>query len=171
MRLNRPISNPKLKRPETEFAKSKRNQGIDPNPRYKNENIVNLELDMPERTTQDYEGSGMVSRVDPILGMSLNDESEEVTFDGMLPANSHSPPNDSSEMDEKDRNRVKRSSKASSEVRESKEGRSSGREGRPKSASRRREDSDIASYDLRNGKGDSYNDKDSYPTARGLIRK
>ena len=171
VRLNRPISNPKLKRPETEFAKSKRNQGIDPNPRYKNENIVNLELDMPERTTQDYEGSGMVSRVDPILGMSLNDESEEVTFDGMLPANSHSPPNDSSEMDDKDKNRVKRSSKASSEVRESKEGRSSGREGRPKSASRRREDSDIASYDLRNGKGDSYNDKDSYPTARGLIRK
>ena len=35
----------------------------DPNPRYKYDNIVSLELDPPERTTQDFEGPNMLSRV------------------------------------------------------------------------------------------------------------
>ena len=35
----------------------------DMNPRFKGENILNLELDMPERTTYDYEGPGTDSRV------------------------------------------------------------------------------------------------------------
>lgn len=52
VRLNRPISSNKQRRPETEFARTKRTQGVDPNPRYKIDSIVNLELDMPERTTQ-----------------------------------------------------------------------------------------------------------------------
>lgn len=35
----------------------------DMNPRFKSENILNLELDMPERTTYDYEGPGADTRV------------------------------------------------------------------------------------------------------------
>ena len=36
---------------------------------------------MPERTTQEFEGPGMVSRVDNILTANINDEvEEEVTF-------------------------------------------------------------------------------------------
>ena len=39
------------------------NQMGDMNPRFKGENILNLELDMPERTTYDYEGPGVDTRV------------------------------------------------------------------------------------------------------------
>lgn len=35
---------------------------------------------MPDKTTQDFDGPGMVSRVDPILGMSLAGEEEDITF-------------------------------------------------------------------------------------------
>ena len=38
------------------------------------ENVTALELDMPEKTTQDFDGPTMASRVDPVLGMSINDD-------------------------------------------------------------------------------------------------
>ena len=52
----RPISNPKLKRPETEYTKSKRQ--YDASPRYRYENVATLELELPEKTTQEFEGPG-----------------------------------------------------------------------------------------------------------------
>jgi kinesin family protein 3/17 len=179
VRLNRPMANPKQRRPETEFAKSKRIQGVDTNPRYRSENIVNLDLDMPERTTQDYEGVGASSRVDSILGMNLNDESEEVSFD--IGSTTTSPfmqyNGDDDDRTSKDKSKSKRSSKPTAEVRESKDTRDSRsivKEGRPKSASRKREDNDVPSSGesiSRVIKSEPSFDKDAYPTARGLIRK
>lgn len=52
----RPISNPKLRRPETEFTRAKRQ--YDTSPRYRYENVASLELDLPEKSTQDFEGPG-----------------------------------------------------------------------------------------------------------------
>jgi kinesin family protein 3/17 len=46
------------------------------NPRFKSENILNLELDMPERTTYDYEGPGMNPRVQAALNAAFADDSE-----------------------------------------------------------------------------------------------
>eukprot|EP00834_Sanchytrium_tribonematis_P008682 NODE_1116_length_2138_cov_0.027464.p3 type:complete len:118 gc:universal NODE_1116_length_2138_cov_0.027464:1155-1508(+) len=67
-----------LRRPETEFARQRRQ--VDPNPRYCSENVLRQELDPPERTTQPYEGPGMASRVAPVLAMPLDADEEEVTF-------------------------------------------------------------------------------------------
>jgi len=44
---------PGMHRPTTEFSRIKAALG-DANPRFRNSNIITLELDMPERTTQDY---------------------------------------------------------------------------------------------------------------------
>jgi uncharacterized membrane protein YgcG len=77
----RPISSGKLKRPESEYARQRKQ--YDSNPRYRSDNILSMELDMPDKTTQDFDGPGMMSRVDPVLGMSLNaDDGEDVTFAG-----------------------------------------------------------------------------------------
>jgi len=38
-------------------------------------------MDMPEKTTQDFEGPGMVSRVDQVLGMTIGgDDGEDIQF-------------------------------------------------------------------------------------------
>lgn len=42
--------------------------------------MASMDLEMPDKTTQDFDGPGMVSRVDPILGMSLAGEEEDITF-------------------------------------------------------------------------------------------
>lgn len=54
---------------------------VDTNPRYKADNILTTELDMPEKTTQEFAGPGMKSRVDQILAMDLNgDDGDDVQF-------------------------------------------------------------------------------------------
>jgi kinesin family protein 3/17 len=60
--IKRPVSASGQRRPTSDFAKVANAMG-DMNPRFKGENILNLELDMPERTTYDYEGPGVDSRV------------------------------------------------------------------------------------------------------------
>ncbi|KAJ1491988.1 hypothetical protein T484DRAFT_1772787, partial [Baffinella frigidus] len=53
----RPVSAvPNAKRPSSAVARAANRLGSE-NPRFKGENILQLELDMPERTTRDYEGS------------------------------------------------------------------------------------------------------------------
>jgi len=47
-----------------------------------------MELEMPDKTTQDFDGPGMASRVDPVLGMGINDDDEDendITFSTMEP--------------------------------------------------------------------------------------
>lgn len=50
----RPQSAVGLKRPTSEYTRIAKGLG-DINPRFKADNILNLDLDMPERTTEDYE--------------------------------------------------------------------------------------------------------------------
>ncbi|CAM9163815.1 unnamed protein product [Ectocarpus fasciculatus] len=79
IRSNRMTSNNRLRRPESEYSRHRRQN--DQNPRYKYENISSNELDLPDKTTQEYEGPGMISRLDGVLGMNLNaDDGEEVSF-------------------------------------------------------------------------------------------
>lgn len=51
----RPQSAVGMKRPTSEYSRIAKGLG-DLNPRYKFENILQLDLDMPERTTEEYEG-------------------------------------------------------------------------------------------------------------------
>ncbi len=51
----RPQSAVGMKRPTSEYSRIAKGLG-DLNPRYKFENILQLDLDMPERTTEDYQG-------------------------------------------------------------------------------------------------------------------
>ncbi|GFH06490.1 kinesin-like protein [Haematococcus lacustris] len=60
--LKRPVSAAGHRRPTSDFARLATAMG-DMNPRFKSENILNLELDMPERTTYDYTGPGVDPRV------------------------------------------------------------------------------------------------------------
>jgi len=79
--LNRPISNPKLRRPETEFARRKVHDGTN-NARYKAENVYSMDLDMPDKTTQAFAGPGMKSSVDPILALDINgfEDGDDVSY-------------------------------------------------------------------------------------------
>lgn len=70
VRINRPVTSTQLRRSETEYARQRKQ--FDSNPRFRYDNIINLEMEMPEKTTQDFEGQGMVSKVDNVLGMNLH---------------------------------------------------------------------------------------------------
>ncbi len=85
--VSRPLSNGKLRRPETEFARQRKQ--FDTNPRYKYDNILSMDLDPNEKTTQEFAGPGMKSRVDMILAMDMNgDEGDEIAFDNAQPISS-----------------------------------------------------------------------------------
>lgn len=60
--MKRPVSATGQRRPVSAFAKMAVAIG-ETNPRFKSDNILNLELDMPERTTYDYEEMGVDERV------------------------------------------------------------------------------------------------------------
>mmetsp|Transcript_30808 Transcript_30808/g.87134 ORF Transcript_30808/g.87134 Transcript_30808/m.87134 type:complete len:456 (-) Transcript_30808:81-1448(-) len=71
----RPVSAANIRRPTTDFAKMAQSCG-DQNPRFKGENILTLELDMPERTTYDYGGPMMDDRVRAALDAAFVDDGE-----------------------------------------------------------------------------------------------
>jgi hypothetical protein len=68
----RPQSAVGLKRPTSEYSRIAKGLG-DLNPRYKFDNIIQLDLDMPERTTEDYEGQPSV-KVQQAIQAILQDE-------------------------------------------------------------------------------------------------
>ncbi|EGD72527.1 Kif3b protein [Salpingoeca rosetta] len=73
----RPVSAyPNRNRPITLFSQVQ--SGIDKNPRYRSENVMTLELDLPERTTQDYTGPAVDARVQEVLNDALHDDDELV---------------------------------------------------------------------------------------------
>eukprot|EP00054_Salpingoeca_dolichothecata_P024883 m.171183 g.171183 ORF g.171183 m.171183 type:complete len:769 (-) comp25172_c0_seq2:254-2560(-) len=75
----RPVSAmPGGRRAITEYARMRAN--VDRNPRYKADNILQLELDMPERTTHDYAGPVLAPRVQAALDDALKDE-EDLTME------------------------------------------------------------------------------------------
>ena len=73
----RPQSAVGLKRPTSEYTRIAKGLG-DLNPRYKFDNILQLDLDMPERTTEDYEGTPSV-KVQQAIQAILQDESSRET--------------------------------------------------------------------------------------------
>ena len=71
----RPVSAVGMKRPTSEYSRIAKGLG-DVNPRFKFENILDLDLDMPERTTEDYQGQPS-ERVHNAINMILNQNDEE----------------------------------------------------------------------------------------------
>jgi hypothetical protein len=67
----RPQSAVGMKRPTSEYSRIAKGLG-DLNPRYKFENILQLDLDMPERTTEDYQGVPS-AKVQQAITAILND--------------------------------------------------------------------------------------------------
>ncbi|XP_071795698.1 kinesin-II 95 kDa subunit-like [Asterias amurensis] len=70
----RPVSAVGNRRPIADFARMAAQVGG--NPRYKAENILQVELDMPNRTTRDYEGPSVAPRVQAALDAALQDEDD-----------------------------------------------------------------------------------------------
>ncbi|KAL4225445.1 Kinesin-like protein kif3c [Mactra antiquata] len=66
------------KRPVSEFAKM---AALGGNPRFKDENILMVELDMPNRTTRDYDGPQVAPRIQAALDAALQDEAD-IDLDG-----------------------------------------------------------------------------------------
>lgn len=72
----RPVSAVGLKRPTSEYSRIAKGLG-DMNPRYKFENILDLDLDMPEWTTEDI--TEMPSQwVQNAINMILNSQDDEL---------------------------------------------------------------------------------------------
>ena len=72
--LKRPVSAAGARRPVSEYARLASAAG-DLNPRFKGENILSLELDLPERTTYDFEG-GTDPRVRAAIDAAFADAGE-----------------------------------------------------------------------------------------------
>ncbi|CAH1255107.1 kinesin-II 95 kDa subunit-like isoform X2 [Branchiostoma lanceolatum] len=69
---HRPVSAIGGRRPETEYARMA--AVMNGNPRFKGENILFVELDMPTRTTRDYEGPVVAPTVQAALDKALEEE-------------------------------------------------------------------------------------------------
>lgn len=75
-RLARPVATAGAKRPETRF--SRRRRPYDADPRFRSDNILELDLEpAPEGTTQHYRGKDTVSNVARVLDMALDGDEEE----------------------------------------------------------------------------------------------
>lgn len=72
--MKRPVSAVGYKRPLSQHARM--SMMIRPEARYRAENIMLLELDMPSRTTRDYEGPAIAPKVQAALDAALQDEDE-----------------------------------------------------------------------------------------------
>ncbi|KAK2157882.1 hypothetical protein LSH36_183g02022 [Paralvinella palmiformis] len=75
----RPVSAVGNKRPVAEYARMAASMGG--SIRYKGENILQVELDMPNRTTRDYEGPTVAPKIQAALDAALQDE-EDIDIDG-----------------------------------------------------------------------------------------
>ena len=60
-----------MQQPELDYTRTMRKSNPT-NLRFRRENVINLGLEMPDRTTQEYDGSGVVSNVSEILEMHWN---------------------------------------------------------------------------------------------------
>ena len=66
----RPVSASGLRRPTSDFTKTANATG-DLNPRFRSENILCLDLDLPERTTFDYDPNGGPADVQQALNLAF----------------------------------------------------------------------------------------------------
>ncbi|KAM4692600.1 kinesin-like protein KIF3B [Rhinophrynus dorsalis] len=72
--MKRPVSAVGYKRPLSQHAKV--SMMVKPDARYRAENIVLLELDLPSRTTRDYEGPAVAPKVQAALEAALQEEDD-----------------------------------------------------------------------------------------------
>ncbi|XP_072270355.1 kinesin-like protein KIF3B [Pyxicephalus adspersus] len=72
--MRRPVSAIGYKRPLSRHARMA--MMVRPDPRYRAENIVLLELDLPSRMTRDYEGPAVAPKVQAALEAALQDEDD-----------------------------------------------------------------------------------------------
>jgi hypothetical protein len=59
--------------PETDYARQKRLTG-DSDPRWRRDNVLELDLHFPDRVTQSLEGDGAISDVSHMLKMSMDSD-------------------------------------------------------------------------------------------------
>ncbi|XP_077316626.1 kinesin-like protein KIF3B [Lithobates pipiens] len=92
--MRRSVSAIGYKRPLSRHARMA--MMVRPDPRYRAENIVLLELDMPSRTTRDYEGPAVAPKVQAALEAALQDEDDiqvdASTFESMASKKSKARP-------------------------------------------------------------------------------
>ncbi|ETV93117.1 hypothetical protein H310_12732 [Aphanomyces invadans] len=141
LRPKRPVARRGVRRAETDFAR--RNRQVDrANPRWKGDNVIVLELEMPERRTKDYESGMMGFWLDRIA--SSNDDETEIIVLEDAPTSSatidekdgkpHSTGPSTSDTEERDDNESRSKEKDRSAKKSSK--------ARPPTASRRRKDAE-----------------------------
>jgi hypothetical protein len=75
-RIPRPGSSLGLKKPTSEYARLSKGLG-DPNPRYRSDNVILLDLDMPERTIEVYDGN-VSQKIQNTINTALNEEEDEM---------------------------------------------------------------------------------------------
>ena len=76
--MPRPISALGLKHPTSEFSRMAINFG-DINPRFRHDNIMQMDLDFPERTTEDF-NENISEKLQETINLALNDEEEDLTI-------------------------------------------------------------------------------------------
>ncbi|GAQ91439.1 Kinesin-like protein [Klebsormidium nitens] len=84
-KAKRPISAAGQRRPISDYARIAVAMGEN-NPRFKAENILTMELDMPERTTYDYDGGPGNARVQATLNHAFADDGEQLFSDTLQSA-------------------------------------------------------------------------------------
>lgn len=82
--LDRMVATPAERRPITEYARTARAVGL--NTRYKGENILDLELEMPSPTTEDYQAPTVAPTVLSALEQALKGE-EDICLDASVTSN------------------------------------------------------------------------------------
>jgi len=78
LRPTRPISSLGLTRPTAEYARMAKNFG-DPNPRFRGDNVLDLPLDMPEKTVEEFDGT-VSEKMQNAINTALNEEDEDITL-------------------------------------------------------------------------------------------
>jgi len=79
LRAKRPNSALGLKRPTSEYARLAKNLG-DTNPRFRADNIMNLDLDMPpEKFLDDFDGN-LSQKVQNTINTALNEDEDEIAL-------------------------------------------------------------------------------------------
>lgn len=181
LRPRRPISAAGLRRPETEYARHRKQ--YDNSARFKGDNVINMELEMPDRTTQDYEGAAMSQRVAAALSAALAGDEEEVTFSApeslpsCNPYLNYNPDDDGARGKDADGGRRERAKNSTRREKRRKRPGTASRRGRGDKRDQRRERSERGHSDIRDvkalmGGGKEIDDEEErYPAARGLVSR
>ena len=181
LRPRRPVSASGLRRPETEYARHRKQ--YDNSARFKGDNVINMELEMPDRTTQDYEGAAMSQRVAAALTAALAGDEEEVTFSApetlpsCNPYLNYNPDDDGPRGKDADGSRRERAKNSARREKRRKRPGTASRRGRGDKRDQRRDRGDRGHGDIRDvkalmGGGKEIDDEEErYPAARGLVSR